>query len=232
MTHVSPYAIVDAPNYGGRVPVDTTPGPVPVYRALKSQPLSSELHVTNFSAGATVGAHSSLHDDTRGTRTTLNCNCGNSAVVCTTRPAPVVAPQRACSSPCRRNATAEPPLFSAMLDQGTCVAQQRHVNLLVQEVWTGTSTSFLNCLEHERLSLHTTGITNLSKNSTWGISTESAQFALCVPAVLSARTAGASRCMKQRRQPPSKNCNSGNSTVFSTVWTNLTCQAQQRACQH
>ena len=55
----------------------------------------------------------------------LNCNCGNSAVVCTSRPAPVVAPRRACSSPCRRNATAEPPLFSAMLDQGTCVAQQR-----------------------------------------------------------------------------------------------------------
>ena len=104
-----------------------------------------------------------------------------------------------------------------------------HVNLLVQEVWTGTSTSFLNCLEHERLSLHTMGITNLSKNSTWGISTESAQFALCVPAVLSARTAGASRCKKQRRQPPSKNCNSGNSTVFCTVWTNHTCQAQQRA---
>ena len=48
------YAIVDAPNCGGRVPVDTTPGPVPVYRALKSQPLSSELHLTNFSAGATV----------------------------------------------------------------------------------------------------------------------------------------------------------------------------------
>ena len=96
----------------------------------------------------------------------------------------------------------------------------------------GTSTSFLNCLEHERLSLHTTGTTTLSKCSTWGISTESAQFALCVPAVLSARTAGASRCMKQRRQPPSKNCNSGNSTGFCTVWTNLTCQAQQRACQH
>ena len=36
--------------------MDTTPGPVPVYRALKSQPLSSELHVTSFSASATVGA--------------------------------------------------------------------------------------------------------------------------------------------------------------------------------
>ena len=38
MTHVSPYAIVDAPNYGGRVPVDTTPGPAPVCRALKNLP--------------------------------------------------------------------------------------------------------------------------------------------------------------------------------------------------
>ena len=32
MTHVSPYA----PNYEGRVPVDTGPGNVPVYRALKN----------------------------------------------------------------------------------------------------------------------------------------------------------------------------------------------------
>ena len=96
----------------------------------------------------------------------------------------------------------------------------------------GTSTSFLNCLEHERLSLNTTDTATLFKSSTWGISTENAQFALCVPAVLDARTAGACRCMKQRRQPPSKNCNNGNSTVFGTVWTNLTCQAQQRACQH
>ena len=78
----------------------------------------------------------------------------------------------------------------------------------------GTSTSFLNCLEHEHLSLHTTGTTTLSKSCTWGIATESAQFALCVPVVLGARTAGACRCMKQRRQPSSKKCNSGNSTVF------------------
>ena len=28
----------DAPNYGGRVPVDTAPGPVPVYRAFKKNP--------------------------------------------------------------------------------------------------------------------------------------------------------------------------------------------------
>ena len=42
MTSVYPYDIAaHAPNYGGRVPVDTTPGPVPVYRALKSHPISS-----------------------------------------------------------------------------------------------------------------------------------------------------------------------------------------------
>ena len=39
MTHVYPYAIVDAPNYGSRVPVDTTPGPAPVCRALKTHPM-------------------------------------------------------------------------------------------------------------------------------------------------------------------------------------------------
>ena len=30
-----------APNHGGRVPVDTTPGPAPVCRALKTHPISS-----------------------------------------------------------------------------------------------------------------------------------------------------------------------------------------------
>ena len=30
-----------APNYGGRVPVDTVPGPAPVCRALKTHPNSS-----------------------------------------------------------------------------------------------------------------------------------------------------------------------------------------------
>ena len=30
-----------ASNYGSRVPVDTTPGPVPVYKTLKSRPISS-----------------------------------------------------------------------------------------------------------------------------------------------------------------------------------------------
>ena len=43
----------DAPNYGDRVPVDTTPGPVPVYRALKKNNMSE------------------------------HCNCGTTAVICT-----------------------------------------------------------------------------------------------------------------------------------------------------
>ena len=33
---VGPATSTVAPNYGGRVPVDTTPGPAPVCRALKS----------------------------------------------------------------------------------------------------------------------------------------------------------------------------------------------------
>ena len=41
MTCLWRYVITDAPNYGGRVPVDTTPGPAPVCRALKSHPISS-----------------------------------------------------------------------------------------------------------------------------------------------------------------------------------------------
>ena len=49
---------------------------------------------------------------------------------------------------------------------------------------------------------------------------ESAQFALCVPVVLGARTAGACRCMTQRRQPPS--------TVSSTMGT---CRCTKRASQ-
>ena len=41
MTCLWRYVITDAPNYGGRVPVDTTPGPAPVCRAQKSHPISS-----------------------------------------------------------------------------------------------------------------------------------------------------------------------------------------------
>ena len=50
----------DAPNYGGRVPVDTTPGPVPVYRALKNPPRNSSNH---------------------GAKTlSMSCNCGQTTV--------------------------------------------------------------------------------------------------------------------------------------------------------
>ena len=35
---VCPGSFLRAANYGGRVPVDTTPGPVPVCRALKKSP--------------------------------------------------------------------------------------------------------------------------------------------------------------------------------------------------
>ena len=38
MTCLWRYVITDAPNYGSRVPVDTTPGPAPVCRAQKNTP--------------------------------------------------------------------------------------------------------------------------------------------------------------------------------------------------
>ena len=62
MCHNSP-----APNYGGRVPVDTTPGPVPVYRAYKLTP----------------SAHQRDDELLRTTRTTTRCNCGSTAVYST-----------------------------------------------------------------------------------------------------------------------------------------------------
>ena len=99
--------------------MDMTPGPVPVYRALKSQPLSSELHVTSFSAGATVRAQ--LFSPRRHPWNSHHLKKGASTTLSTRN----WEPRRACPSPCRRTATAEPPLFSAMLDQGTCLAQQR-----------------------------------------------------------------------------------------------------------
>ena len=119
MTCLWRYVITDAPNYGGRVPVDTTPGPVPVYRALKNPPRgSSNLGANTLSMSCNWGEttvfptrqracqqpcpstdsdptsttsrdidHQSLH--TKGhvndiVQTTKNCNCGSSAVSCTT----------------------------------------------------------------------------------------------------------------------------------------------------
>ena len=41
MTCLWRYVITDAPNYGGRVPVDTTSGPAPVCKAIKTHPISS-----------------------------------------------------------------------------------------------------------------------------------------------------------------------------------------------
>ena len=43
MTNVYPYDIA-AHDYGGRVPVDTAPDPVPVYRALKITPSAHHRH--------------------------------------------------------------------------------------------------------------------------------------------------------------------------------------------
>ena len=81
MTCVYPYDIAaHAPNCGGRVPVDTTPGPVPVYRALKNphQPNSTtELPgppgANDFSTAAAVRSRlspSQWHQETSSTCTT------------------------------------------------------------------------------------------------------------------------------------------------------------------
>ena len=66
--HMSVHATKrQAPNYGGRVPVDTTPGPVPVHRALKIPTLTSPCQSTS----------------TAKPRTLKNGNCGTSTVFCT-----------------------------------------------------------------------------------------------------------------------------------------------------
>ena len=122
-----------------------------------------------------------------------------------------------------------------MLDQGTCVAQQRACHL-VEELQQWNLHGPLKSQSHGEQTLRHDGdvddrddvlhLRDLDKfselsgtrapvvahNGHDNLVQEQhlAQFALCIPAVLSARTAGASRCMKQRRQPPSKNCNSGN----------------------
>ena len=59
MTHVSPYAIVDAPNYGSRVPVDTTPGPAPVCRALKNLPIIPAVEADSWNWS--LQQHSDVH---------------------------------------------------------------------------------------------------------------------------------------------------------------------------
>ena len=76
----------DAPNYGSRVPVDTTPDPVPVYRAPKNSshsPCQSAATAgqTQFSALRTT-RHLLLH--TTGMQqpvlSSTGCNCGSSTV--------------------------------------------------------------------------------------------------------------------------------------------------------
>ena len=91
-----------------------------------------------------------------------------------------------------------------------------------------------------------TGTTTLSKSNTWGIATESAQFALCIPAVLGARTAGACRCdVSHRRrtataaiprflycldQPHLSSTATGMSTLVQELpLDQRTCQCTQRA---
>ena len=76
---------VDAPCFGCRVPVDTAPGPVPVYKVLKNPHSQCQSTATagppQFSALRTT-RQLSLH--TTGVQqpvlSSINCNCGSSAV--------------------------------------------------------------------------------------------------------------------------------------------------------
>ena len=78
MTCVYPYDIAaHAPNYGDRVPVDTTPGPVPMYRALKNTPhqlinammscptrqISQRVQPSELDCLLHDGNHENLHDE-------------------------------------------------------------------------------------------------------------------------------------------------------------------------
>ena len=62
---VSPSKLTGAPNYGSRVPVDTTPGPVPVYRALKNPPLNSWAARNEFSHQVQPAPVNSHHQHNR-----------------------------------------------------------------------------------------------------------------------------------------------------------------------
>ena len=49
----------DAPNYGGRVPVDTTPGPAPVCRAQKNLPIITAVEADSWNRS--LRGHSDVH---------------------------------------------------------------------------------------------------------------------------------------------------------------------------
>ena len=96
MTCLWRYVITDAPNYGGRVPVDTTPGPAPVCRALKNRPhipavktdswnlslrLHSDIHTAQELLRHVVRNNGRVNDET-GTATV------GATVICTPGPPP------------------------------------------------------------------------------------------------------------------------------------------------
>ena len=49
-----------APNYGGRVPVDTTPGPAPVCRALKNLPIIPAVEADSWNRS--LRHHNDVHN--------------------------------------------------------------------------------------------------------------------------------------------------------------------------
>ena len=89
-----------APNYGGRVPVDTAPGPVPVYRALKkSTPQLIKPRRQDLVDELQLRVNHSVPDTPTGMSTALSKYCLGPHVEATPghRP-PVVAHQRACNN--------------------------------------------------------------------------------------------------------------------------------------
>ena len=147
MTHVSPYAIVDAPNYGEPCPCGhDLPGSVPVHTALKIPPL-------------TVSEH---------------CNCETFAVICTLNlPASVVAhnghatttsmqrfSQRAATVETR---TSSPRLHPKnLLDLHTGTSNKLSMNCNWESLRSANPDHGKQPLRHDRdvddLSLHTTSV--------------------------------------------------------------------------
>ena len=190
-------------------PVLTTGGPVLKLTAYLSSELKPDQELRLWSLH---GHHHGLVNDsllhvetstcrstTTGMSTSLSKNC-----FCTSGPEHLSG---TCPHPCPRS-----------LDLSTCVAQQRACQLLVEEL----QLRHLHCYAHldQGIVVAHNGHDNLVQELHLWERHESAQFALCVPVVLGARTAGACRCMTQRRQPPS--------TVSSTMGT---CRCTKRASQ-
>ena len=155
----------DAPNYGDRVPVDTTPGPVPMYRAPKNPHSPSQSAATagqtQFSALRT-SRHLLLH--TTGMQqpvlSSTGCNCGSSTVSSTSALENCGTAQQRHRPPC--SATVECPWSNGQFgpwnlplrhdgEENLLDLHNRDVDNRVQQLRNVYGPT--NCLDHERLPL-------------------------------------------------------------------------------